>query len=549
MKEPVMSERSDPGHIGRRTLLQWSAITAGGALAGLRPARAVAQTPSAPVILEEITIVQLQAAMESGRLTSERLVEMYIERINALDRHGPTLRAVQEINPDAIEIARALDVERKARGPRGPLHGIPVLLKDNIDTADKLMTTAGSLALVGAKPVQDATIARKLRDAGMVILGKATMSEWAYFKGSPNGSGWSARGGQGRNPYALDRTPCGSSSGSAIAVAANLVTVAIGTETDGSIVCPSGTNAVVGIKPTLGLTSRAGVIPIAHSQDTVGPFGRTVADAATVLGALVGVDPRDPATQASAGKAQTDYTKFLDRNGLRGARIGVPREGYWGYSAKADRVAEEALKVMKSLGAEVIDPANIPTAKKGFLGTNELTVLLFEFKADLNAYLASLGPGAPVRTLADIIEFNERNAAQELQFYGQELMIQAEAKGPLTDPEYLKALEENHRLSRQEGIDAVMDQHRLDALVAPTGAPPWKIDPVNGDHIIGLSSQTAALAGYPLISVPAGWVQGLPVGITFMGRAWSEPTLIRLAYAYEQASLARRPPQFLATVG
>jgi amidase len=553
MKEPVMSERSDrdgrSGLISRRTLLQWSGITAGGALVGLASARAAAQTPGAPVLLEEITVAQLQAAMESGRVTSERLVQMYIERINALDRHGPTLRAVQELNPDAVDIARSLDAERKARGPRGPLHGIPVLLKDNIDTADKLMTTAGSLALVGAKPVQDATIARKLRDAGLIILGKATMSEWAYFKGSPNGSGWSARGGQCRNPYALDRTPCGSSAGSAVAVAANLVTVAIGTETDGSIVCPSGTNAVVGIKPTVGLTSRAGVIPIAHSQDTVGPFGRTVADAATVLGALTGVDPRDTATQASAGKSHTDYTRFLDRNGLRGARIGVPREGYWGYSAKADRVAEEALKVMKSLGAEIIDPADIPTAKKGFLGTNELTVLLYEFKADLNAYLASLGPGAPVRTLADIIEFNKRNAAQELPFYGQELMIQAEAKGSLTEAEYLKALEENHRLSRQEGIDAVMDQHKLDALVAPTGAPPWKIDPVNGDHIIGLSSQTAALAGYPLISVPAGWVQGLPVGITFMGRAWSEPTLIKLAYAYEQASLARRAPQFLATVG
>jgi amidase len=533
-----------PSVITRRTLLAWGGLAAAWAVGGGRVTRAAA-TASFDVV--ETTIAQIQAAMRSGQLTAERLVQLYVDRINAFDRHGPELRAVQEVNPEALDIARALDEERRTRGPRGPLHGVPVLLKDNIDTADKMSTTAGSLALVGARPTQDATVARRLRDAGAVLLGKATMSEWAYFKATPNSSGWSARGGQGKNPYALDRTPCGSSSGSAIAVAANLVAVAIGTETDGSIVCPSGATAVVGIKPTLGLTSRAGVIPIAHSQDTVGPFGRTVADAATVLGPLTGVDPRDAATQDSSGKAYADYTRFLDPDGLRGARIGVPRETYWGYSAKADRVATAALKVMQDRGAIIVDPANIPSAKKGFLSTSELTVLLYEFKADLNAYLASLGPNAPVRSLADIIEFNKRHASEEMPFFGQELMEMAQAKGALTEPEYLKALEDNRRAGREEGIDAALDQHQLDALVAPTGAPPWKIDSVLGDHILGLSSQAAAVAGYPLVSVPAGYVQGLPVGVTFMGRAWSEPTLIKLAYAFEQATKARRPPSFIAT--
>ncbi len=499
--------------------------------------------------VEEITIAELQAAMQAGRASAEALVEIYTRRVQMLDRNGPTLRAVQEINPDAPAIARALDEERRSRGVRGPLHGIPVLLKDNIATADKMETTAGALALVGARPRQDATVARRLREAGAVILGKATMSEWAYFKANPNSSGWSARHGQTRNPYALDRTPCGSSAGSAVAVAANLTAVALGTETDGSIVCPAGINGVVGIKPTVGLTSRSGVIPIGASQDTIGPFGRTVEDAATVLGALSGEDPRDPTTRPSVGKFHADYTRFLDPDGLRGARIGVPREFYWGYSPKSDAVAARALDTMRERGATIVDPVSIPNFDPDAFRASEFTVLLYEFKAGLNAYLADLEPDAKVRTLEDIIEFNKRHAAESLPFFGQETLIRAEAKGALTDEEYVKALQTNRRLAGPEGLDAVMDQHRLDALVAPTTNPAWKIDLVNGDALAarGGSSRSAALAGYPLVSVPAGFTFGLPVGITFMGRAWSEPTLIKLAHAFERAVRARRPPRYLGT--
>jgi amidase len=485
--------------------------------------------------------------MQDGRLSAESLAGIYLQRIQAIDRNGPTLRSVQEINPDALAIARALDEERRAKGPRGPLHGIPVLLKDNIATADQLETTAGALALVGAKPREDATVAKKLREAGAVILGKASMSEWAYFKSTPGSSGWSARNGQARNPYALDRTPCGSSSGSAIAVAANLVAVAIGTETDGSIVCPSGVNGVVGIKPTVGLTSRAGVIPISATQDTVGPFGRTVADAATVLGALTGVDARDAATQASAGKSHTDYTRFLDAGGLRGARIGVPRDGYFGYSPRADAIAGEAIDVMRDLGAVIVDPVKIPNFDRVALTASEVVVFLYEFKAGVNAYLADLAPGAKVRTLEEVIAFNRKHAADNLPFFGQELLERSQAKGPLTEAEYLEALETCRRLAVTEGFDVAMDQHQLDALVAPTTTPAWKIDLVNGDAIRGSSAKSAAIAGYPLVSVPAGHAMGLPVGITLMGRAWTEPLLITLAYAFEQATNTRRPPQYLAT--
>jgi amidase len=548
MSDARAAEGITPRMISRRTLLQWSAFAVLGSTVSSLAARtpAGADGRDGPEILEEATIAELQAAMASGRLKAHTLVEMYLARIHAIDRNGPKLRSILEINPDALTIARALDEERRMRGPRGPLHGIPVLLKDNIDTADRLNTTAGSLALLGSRPRADATVAQKLRDAGAVILGKANMSEWAFFRSTHGSSGWSARGGQGLGPYSLDRTPCGSSSGSGQAVAANLVTVALGTETDGSIVCPSGNNSIVGIKPTVGLTSRAGVIPIAHSQDTVGPMGRTVADAATVLGTLTGVDPRDPDTAASAGKFFTDYTQFLNRNALRGARIGIPRQVFFGYSEKADPIANAAIEVMRAQGAVIVDPANIPTAQGGFLPGGELTVLLYEFKQDLNLYLANRQDPV-IHSLADLIAFNLSHAAEEMPFFQQEIFLQAQAVDLVNGrPAYLAALAQNHLLSRQEGIDAVLNQFNLDALVVPTSAPPWKIDHVDGDHILGLSSQAAALAGYPLISVPAGFSFGLPVGITFMGTAFSEPKLIALAYAFEQATMARRPPQFVA---
>lgn len=494
--------------------------------------------------LEEQTIADLRAAMAGGALTSQRLVEAYLERIQALDTSGPTLRAVIEVNPDALAIAEALDQERAERGPRGPLHGIPILLKDNIDTADKMETTAGSLALVGVRRAQDAHVAARLREAGAVLLGKANMSEWANFRSTHSSSGWSARGGQARNPYALDRTPCGSSSGSASAVAANLCVAAVGTETDGSILCPASINGVVGIKPTVGLTSRVGVIPISHSQDTVGPFARTVSDAAILLGVLADVDPRDPAAPVNTRFIPDNPIQYLNPDALRGARIGIPREMYTGYSEKVDAVFATVVETLKSLGAVLVDPANIPSAKQMRDSEAELTVLLYEFKADLNAYLAQLGSEAQAHTLEELIAFNRAHAEQELPYFGQELFELAQQKGPLTEQEYLDARAECLRLARDEGIDAVMRQHNLDALCMPTAEPAWKIDLIDGDHSMGGASQPAAIAGYPAISVPAGHTFGLPIGVTFMGQAYSEPQLIGYAYAFEQATKARRAPTY-----
>jgi amidase len=505
--------------------------------------------------LEEATIADLRRLIDAGELTAQALVAMYLDRIAALDRRGPALRAVLELNPDALEAAAALDRERgRPERPRRPLDGIPVLLKDNIATADRTATTAGSLALLGAPAPVEAFVVRRLRAAGAVILGKANMSEWANFRSTHSSSGWSARGGQGLNPYALDVTPSGSSSGSAAAVAANLAAVALGTETEGSIICPAAANGVVGIKPTVGLTSRAGVIPISQSQDTVGPLARTVADAALVLEAIAGADPADPFTLAQdqrPGAARFASAAALDPDGLRGARLGVPREVYWGYSDKGDAVAAAALATMRELGATIVDPANLPSGRAMASGwppsdNTALTVLLYECKAGLNDYLAGLGPEAPVSSLADVISFNERHAAQEMPYFGQELFLMAQEKGPLTDPAYRAALERNRRLARQEGIDAVLEEFALDALVMPTMGPPWKIDLVNGGRSLGNAARPAALAGYPAVSVPAGEAFGLPVGITFTGRAGSEATLIRLAYAFEQATRARRPPRFAA---
>ncbi len=558
-------DQSDPAstRLSRRHFLGGSALAVAGlmlpevALAAGAQVRTLATPQQAPTVADDVvetSIATLQARMQAGQLTARQLAQRYIDRIAAIDQAGPTLRSVLEINPDALAIADALDAERRERGPRGPLHGIPILLKDNIDTADGMLTTAGSLALVGTRPREDATVARRLREAGAILLGKANLSEWANFRSFNSSSGWSARGGQGRNPYALDRNPCGSSSGSAQAVAASLCAAALGTETDGSIVCPSSACGVVGIKPTVGLTSRAGVVPIAHSQDTVGPHGRTVADAAAVLGALVGVDPRDEATARSAGKFHSDYTQFLDRNGLRGARIGVVRSMF-GFSADADRITNAALGIMQYAGATLIDPVEIPSfGEVGAMFEAEFEVLLYEFKHDLNAYLATRErnqrhPDAPVvRTLAEAIAFNEATRDVEMKYFGQEIFLLAQDKGPLTDPAYLEALETGRRIAAAEGIDAVMDRYELDALVAPTGSPAWPIDLINGDHFLGGTSSYAAVAGYPLISVPAGYAFGLPVGITLMGRAYSEPTLIRLAYAFEQVAQVRRPPQYLPSL-
>jgi amidase len=554
-----MSRRDAKLTANRRSFLKTTLI--GSAAATLTPlypalsaAREIAPAVKAPDIkpfeLDEITVSGLQDGMKSGKFTARSLVEKYSARIQEIDKdkdkNGPAINSIIEINPDALTIADALDQERKSKGPRGPMHGIPVLIKDNIDTADKMMTTAGSLALVGSKPAQDSHVAQMLRSAGAVILGKTNLSEWANIRSSHSTSGWSGRGGLTKNPYALDRNPCGSSSGTGAGISANLCAVGIGTETDGSIVCPSSSNGLAGIKPTVGLVSRSGIIPISHTQDGAGPMCRTIRDAATLLGALTGVDPADPATAASAGKSYTDYTQFCDPNGLKGARIGVARK-YFGFSDAVDALMEQSLDAMKKQGATLVDPADIETLGK--FDDTELLVFMYELKADLNAYLARLGPSAPVRTLKDIIDFNDRNHAKEMPYFGQDLFLKAEAKGPLTEKEYLDALAKNRQLARTEGIDATMDKYHLDAIVAPTGGPAWITDLVNGDHVAGGSSNAAAVAGYPNINVTAGSISGLPVGISFFGRAWSEPVLIRLAFAFEQATKARQAPRFLSTIG
>ncbi len=549
------SPSSDPFSLNRRSFLKSGvaagALTASGATLG------AACAPAAPPVdpsraappafaLDEITVDELQRRMASGALTAVSITEQYLGRIAAVNREGPNLRAVLETNPDALAEAARLDQERKDGQVRGPLHGIPILIKGNIATADRMTTTAGSLALEGVIAPADAFLVSRLREAGAILLGKSNLSEWANFRSTRSSSGWSGIGGQCRNPYALDRNTSGSSSGSGAAAAANLAAITIGTETDGSITSPSGVCGVVGIKPTLGLVSRTGIIPIAHSQDTAGPLARTVRDAAILLGAMVGTDPADAITEAAASRGVTDYTQFLDPTGLRGARIGVVRKEYSGFHPRADLVFESALEALKAGGVELVDPADIPTA--GQFDEAEYEVLLYEFKADLEAYFASLGSSTSLRTMADLVAFNEANAERSMPWFGQEIIIAAAAKGPLTDPAYRTALANSKRLAGREGIDAVMDRHRLDALVAPTNAPAWPIDLINGDHYLGGSSSPAAVAGYPNITVPAGAVFGLPVGISFFGRAFSEGVLLRLAHAFEQATTRRRQPTFLRTV-
>ncbi|MBV9495363.1 MAG: amidase [Acidobacteria bacterium] len=511
-------------------------LTALGAAAFL--ARPVLAQQSGKFELEEATIAQLQEGMQSGRWSARQIAQAYLARIDAIDKK--TTNAIIERNPDALAIADERDRERKGGRVRGPLHGIPVVIKDNIDTADRMHTTAGSLALADHIAQQDAHVAKRLREAGAVILGKTNLSEWANFRSTHSTSGWSGRGGLTRNPYVLDRNACGSSSGTGAAISANLATVGVGTETDGSIVCPSTSNGLVGIKPTVGLVSRSGIIPISHSQDTAGPMARTVRDAAILLGALTGVDERDSYTMDSRGKAAEDYTKFLDEGGLKGARIGVARH-YFGFNDHVDAVMKDALDAMKQAGATLVDPADMATAGK--YDDSEFEVLLYEFKADLNKYLEPLK-----LTLADLIKFNEEHREQEMKYFGQEIFEQAQKKGPLTDAAYKKALAKNHRLSRTEGIDATLKKYKVDALVAPTGGPVWPTDLINGDHFTGGFSTASAVAGYPHITVPAGFAYGLPIGISFFAGAWSEPTLIKFAYAFEQMTRARRAPTFLPTL-
>ncbi len=502
--------------------------------------------PSREDALFELGVAELQAMMARGDLTSRALTERYLQRIAAMDSQGPAINAVIERNPDAGAIADALDAERKGGKVRGPLHGIPVLIKDNIDTADQMRTTAGSLALVGSRPPQDAFIVQRLRAAGAVLLGKTNLSEWANYRSTRSSSGWSGRGGLTRNPYVLDRNTSGSSSGTGAALAADFATLGIGTETDGSIISPAGICGLVGIKPTVGLWSRSGIIPISASQDTAGPMCRTVADAAALLGALTGVDARDGATNASRGKSATDYTAFLKADGLRGARIGVAR-AQAGFNPDVDRAFDEALAAMKDAGAVIVDPASLPTPAQ--LGPAETIVLDYEFKKGLNGYLASRGPSVAVKSLAELIAWNEREAARAMPWFGQEIFIRSQKSGPLTDKKYVDARAVCLRLTRTQGIDAVMAKHRLDAIVLPSNQPAWTTDLLNGDHFTGGDTTYAAVAGYPSITVPMAIAHQLPLGLSFIGRAWSEGMLITLAYSFEQATKARRAPGYVKTLG
>jgi amidase len=550
-----MSKRPDRAPIDRRDFLRAGALaalatTVDVSLGESRPSNLPSTLEPRPwqqnaFELEETTIAALQEGMRSGRDTAKSIAERYLARMDAIDKSGPAINAVIERNPDAIKIAEERDAERKAGRVRGPLHGIPVLIKDNIDTADRMRTSAGSLALAESIAPRDAFIAARLREAGAVILGKTNLSEWANFRSTRSTSGWSGRGGQTKNPYVLDRNPCGSSSGTGASISANLAAVGIGTETDGSIVCPSSTNGLVGIKPTVGLVSRSGIIPISHSQDTAGPMARTVADAAALLAVLSGPDPRDSATAESRGKVVGSYASVLNPAALKGVRIGVARN-FFGFSTAVDRIMDEAIAAMKSAGAVIVDPANITTSGK--FDDAEGEVMNFEFKTDLNAYLAALGPSAPHKTLADLIAFNDKNADREMPYFGQEQFIRAQAKGPLTSPAYKAAREKCLRLSRTEGIDATLTKHRVAAIVAPTGGPAWPTDLINGDHFTGSSSTPAAVSGYPSVTVPAGYIHGLPVGISFIGPQWSDGMLVGLAYAFEQATKVRRAPRFEPTV-
>lgn len=492
--------------------------------------------------LEEITISRLQQGYKEGRYTIRQVVTDYLARIAAIDKSGPCLNSVIVINPDAVQLAEELDKEMASGKIRGPMHGIPVLLKDNIDTHDRMPTTAGATILRNSFPLKDSRVAAKLREAGAVIIGKTNLSEWANFRADYSSSGWSGVGGQTKNPYVLDRNPCGSSSGSGAAVSANLCMIAIGTETDGSIVCPSNNNGIVGIKPTVGLISRAGVVPISFTQDTPGPMGRTVEDAAICLGVLTGVDSTDSKTLASAGNFMTDYSKFLKKDGLKGKRIGLLKTDM-GFMGKVDTIINQAVKELKEQGAEVLE---IEGPKVAGYGDAEYQVLLYEFKDGLNRYFTSLGQNAPVKDLRELIEFNRKDSV-ELRYFDQNVLEKAEKKGDLNSPEYRTSLSKMLKATREDGIDKLIKDNKLDALMAPTGSPAWKTDLVLGDHFMGGSSSLAAVAGYPSITVPAGFVEGLPVCVSFFGKAWSEPVLIEIAYAYEQAASHRKAPGFMVS--